>query len=79
MKRAGYTRAALVLGFILGRYFEDYFWLSFQSSGPLFFVKPVSLGIIAVIIGLYTFGPVLSFIKRRYGRSPIETASAGEL
>ncbi len=71
MKQWGYSRAALILGLILGKSFEGYFWLALQTSGPLFFLTPVSLGIIAVIIGLYTFKPILSLLQNRYGKPPL--------
>lgn len=73
MKRGNYTRAALTLGFILGKYFELYFFLALQTLGPLFFLRPTTLGIIAIIAGLYIYRPMLSFIQRRMGKAPIET------
>lgn len=79
MKRAGYSRAALVLGFILGGYLENYFWLAFQTSGPLFFMHPASLVILAVIVGLYAYRPILSFMKRHGGRSTVGPGIAGEV
>lgn len=68
MKRYGYNRAALVLGFILGGYFEGYFWLSLQTGGPFFWMRPASLIIIAIIVGLYAFGPIRSVVGRRRAR-----------
>lgn len=65
MKKFGYNRPALLLGFILGGYFEDYFWLSFQTSGPLFFLRPGCLIIMGIILALYTHEPLRHFIKRR--------------
>jgi putative tricarboxylic transport membrane protein len=78
MKRGGYTRASLILGFILGRFFESYFFLSLQTLGPLFFLRPSTLAIIAITISLYIYRPILSFIQRRMGRVPTEIPSAGE-
>ena len=71
MKRGGYSRAAMILGFILGSYFESYFFLALQTIGPFFFLRPITLGIIAVIISLYIYRPILSYMKRRSGRPPI--------
>jgi putative tricarboxylic transport membrane protein len=79
MKRGGYSRAALVLGFILGRFFEDYFFLALQTLGPFFFLRPTSIGIIVIIISLYIYRPVLSFMKRHGGMPPpVETDIAKE-
>jgi TctA family transporter len=79
MKRGGYARAALVLGFILGRFFENYFFLALQTSGPLFFLHPTSIGIIVITISLYIYRPILSFLKRNGGRPPADTDSAKEV
>jgi TctA family transporter len=65
MKRFGYNRPALLLGFILGGHFEDYFWLSLQTGGPLFFLRPSCLIIMAVILVLYGLEPIRHFIQRR--------------
>ena len=42
LKKGGFNLAALILGFILGRLFEHYFWLSFDGFGPLFWTSPMS-------------------------------------
>jgi TctA family transporter len=63
MKKAGYNRPALLLGFILGGYFEEYFWLALQTQGSLFFLRPASMVIIFVTIGLYAIEPLKLFIK----------------
>ena len=79
MKRGGYTRAAMILGFILGRFFESYFFLALQTSGPLFFLRPASLGIIAITLCLYIYRPIITFLQRRNGRSsPLDPGIAGE-
>lgn len=78
MKRGGYSRAAMVLGFILGRFFEGYFFLALQTMGPLFFLRPASLGIIVVIISLYVYRPIQSFMQRRRGRSALEEIAGEE-
>ncbi|MFB3885853.1 MAG: tripartite tricarboxylate transporter permease [Thermodesulfobacteriota bacterium] len=65
MKRYGYNRAALLLGFILGGYFEEYFWLALQARGAFFFLRPGCLIILAVMIFVYSFEPVKGFINRR--------------
>jgi putative tricarboxylic transport membrane protein len=50
MKAYHYNRAALFLGFVLGVMAEKYFGLSVSTYGPLFFLRPLSLAIIATTI-----------------------------
>jgi putative tricarboxylic transport membrane protein len=47
MKAYKYDRAALFLGFVLGVMAEKYFGLSMSTYGPFFFLRPISLAIIA--------------------------------
>ncbi|MDP2645404.1 MAG: tripartite tricarboxylate transporter permease [Desulfobacterales bacterium] len=65
MKKFGYNRPALLLGFILGGYFEAYFWLSYQTGGMFFFLTPGSLIIIGVIVISYLIDPVRQVIDHR--------------
>ncbi len=64
MKRYGYNRPALLLGFILGIYFEEYFWISLQARGPLFFLRPGCLVILALMIGLYSYEHIRAFVAK---------------
>ncbi|UCG65902.1 MAG: tripartite tricarboxylate transporter permease [Deltaproteobacteria bacterium] len=48
--KAGYPRVPIVLGFILGKMAETYFLISVSAFGPFFFLKPISLCILAVIL-----------------------------
>jgi TctA family transporter len=50
MKAYHYNRAALFLGFVLGVMAEKYFGLSLSTYGPLFFLRPISLAIIATTV-----------------------------
>ena len=68
MKRLGYSRAALCLGFVLGRLFEHYLLGSLKLSGPTFFLTPISLLIIAITIVLYTYGPIKRLLLKRKSR-----------
>ncbi|MBW1800347.1 MAG: tripartite tricarboxylate transporter permease [Deltaproteobacteria bacterium] len=65
MKKFGYNRPALLLGFILGGYFEEYFWLSIQTRGMLFFTRPACVVVIAVTVGLYALEPIKKIFRRR--------------
>lgn len=50
MERFGYNRPALLLGFVLGETIERNFEVSVKAHGPLFFMRPISLAIIAVTV-----------------------------
>lgn len=62
----GYSKASFMLGYILGVQAEKYFGLCMRTLGPLFFLHPVPLIFIMLII-LVIFGqPVKAiFTKRR--------------
>jgi putative tricarboxylic transport membrane protein len=62
----GYSRASLMLGYILGDMAEKYFGLCMRTLGPLFFLRPVPLIFILLII-LVMFGKPIKaiFTKRR--------------
>ena len=68
MKRFGFNRPALFLGFVLGYLFEKYFFIALAMSGPLFFMRPVSLGLIFFIIIIFALTPMRIWFQRWYGR-----------
>jgi putative tricarboxylic transport membrane protein len=68
MKRFNYPRPSLALGFVLGALFEHYLNLSLMTVGPLFFLRPISLIIIAITILVLAYGPIRSIIGRRKKR-----------
>jgi len=65
MKKYGFNRPALLLGWVLGNLFEKYLFIAYGTGGPLFFVRPISLTLIAVLLGLFLFQPVKKLIQRR--------------
>jgi putative tricarboxylic transport membrane protein len=65
MKRFGYNRPALFLGYVLGRPFEEYFFIALQTEGPLFFLRPISLTLILMIIALFAVRPIKNWFLRR--------------
>jgi len=71
MKKFDFSRPAFILGFILGMMFEKYFWLALKLQGPLFFMRPISLLLIVLIIGVLNFDSIRSgvarLLKRRAG------------
>ncbi|MFC1814473.1 tripartite tricarboxylate transporter permease [Thermodesulfobacteriota bacterium] len=65
MKRYGYSRPALLLGFVLGLLFEKYFWLSLKFWGPLFFMKPSFLIEMAIVLALFAY----PYLRKVFSRS----------
>ena len=68
MKISGYSRPALLLGFVLGGLFEKYSLLSIKIYGPLFFFRPIPLILLIIIILLliypYLMRVILDFRRR---------------
>jgi putative tricarboxylic transport membrane protein len=59
LDKYGYIKPALVLGFILGRLFESYLFLSMNLFGPLFiFSSPISCILVLCVIGLLAQDPL---------------------
>jgi len=58
MRYFGYNRPALILGVILGGLFEKYLFIAYETSGPLFFMRPISLGIIFFNVILIAIEPI---------------------
>ncbi len=52
IKRFGFSQPALLLGFVLGSLFEYYLWHSLDAYGKLFFLTPISMVLICIIIGV---------------------------
>lgn len=50
MERLYYSRAALLLGFVLGELIERYFLVSLKAHGPFFFMRPIALSIVALVL-----------------------------
>jgi hypothetical protein len=44
--------------------FEEYLWLSIKLHGPLFFFRPICLGMIALMIFLFAYIPIKSALGR---------------
>ncbi len=63
MSKLGYSRPAFVLGFVLGGMIEDYFWLAVKLQGPYFFLRPISLLLIALNVGVLAYAPIKSAME----------------
>ncbi|MFC1907310.1 tripartite tricarboxylate transporter permease [Chloroflexota bacterium] len=67
MRRYGYNRPGLFLGYILGSLLEKYLFIALGLAGPLFFLRPISLSLILIIFASIGFGPFKNWQKRRGG------------
>ncbi len=65
MERFAYSRPALLLGFVLGALFEEYFFHAYKTAGVLFFTRPLSLSIIAIIVVFLSLNRIRGFLGRR--------------
>jgi putative tricarboxylic transport membrane protein len=68
MKRYGYSRPALLLGFILGGLFENYSLLSIKLYGPLFFLRPIPMSLLMIMIILLNYSNIKRAISGWRGR-----------
>jgi len=67
MEKLDFSRAAMLLGFILGDLLEKYFFLSVGSAGPLFLLRPISLSIILLTLVVFLYNSVKNLLLRRKG------------
>jgi len=67
MRIFDFNRPAAFLGYILGSTFERYLFMAYKLGGPLFFLKPISLAIIFIIVFAFAYGPIKELLQRRRG------------
>ena len=66
MTRFGYSRPALLLGFVLGNLFEKYLFIGLGVAGPLFFMRPISLALIVLIIAVLFSKPIRNLLSHLF-------------
>ncbi|MDR5906720.1 tripartite tricarboxylate transporter permease [Franzmannia qiaohouensis] len=64
MKRAGWSRPAFLIGFVLAAGAETYFYQAVQFQGSSAFARP-GVAIIAAMIGISLFLPLLQHFRRK--------------
>ena len=64
MKRYGYSRATMVIGFVLGALVERHYLLAMRLFGLEFLLRPVTLGLI-IVFTIGFLGPVAMKLWRR--------------
>jgi putative tricarboxylic transport membrane protein len=72
MRRHGYSRPALILGFILGGLLENYALLSIKIYGPIFLFRPIPLTLLVVMFLILFYPQLKRSISRLRGRSSRE-------
>ena len=55
MKQAGYSRSAMLIGFVLGAVLEKNLFLARQLDGPAFFLQPVPLTLVIITISFLAY------------------------
>ncbi|NQT31628.1 MAG: tripartite tricarboxylate transporter permease [Deltaproteobacteria bacterium] len=71
MKLYGYSRPALLLGFVLGGLFENYSLLSIKIYGPLFFARPIPLTLLVIMALLLSYPHLkrgINNLRRRFSQ-----------
>ncbi|MBI4185933.1 MAG: tripartite tricarboxylate transporter permease [Chloroflexi bacterium] len=68
MRKFEFNLPALLVGYILGTLFEKYLFIALAASGPLFFMRPLSLSLIFIIIALFTTRPIMRLLRHRLER-----------
>jgi TctA family transporter len=74
MKLYGFSRPALLLGFVLAPLLENYLAISLSTYGPRFFMRPISLVILALII----MGALMPLYRHWRKRNSHDGDMAGE-
>jgi TctA family transporter len=70
LRRYHYSIPSLILGFIMGKLFEYYLWQSIDFNGPTFFMRPICLTLLFVVVLVLTsrfWSPVLKKLRRQGG------------
>ena len=65
MRELGFSRPALMLGFVLGVPVETYLHISLSAYGPWFFTRPISLVIAALILAGIMVPLIREFTRER--------------
>jgi putative tricarboxylic transport membrane protein len=61
MRKYGYSRPSLMLGFILGAMFENYSLLSIKIYGPLFMFRPIPIIMLVIMLVVLAYPGIRRF------------------
>jgi TctA family transporter len=62
-QRFGYNLGGMFIGYILGDLLENYLFVSLQVGGFLFFLTPISLFLIFLLIAFFIYAPAKNMLK----------------
>ena len=65
MRRYNFNRPSLFLAFILGGLFEKFLFIAIKVGGATFFVRPISMITMAIIVLLFVWGPIKRAFNQR--------------
>ena len=65
LEKAKLSRAALLLGFVLGAAVERYLNLSLNFHGPAFIFRPITLTIIIIAAVIFIFPYISKLVRKR--------------
>lgn len=69
MKELGYSRAAMLIGFVLGFAVEKNLYLAVQLSGPYFLLEPIPLTLSIITLVFVAYNVLAIFRDKRRARS----------
>lgn len=69
IQKFGFNVGSMLLGYILGSYFEDYLFVSIQTGGAFFFLKPTCLVLLAILILFFSWTPIKKIIKQKRNKA----------
>lgn len=77
MKKYGYSRATLVIGFVLGPLLEHYLQQSLQLFGPWFlFNRPIAFALLLVLVASILWSAFKAWLRIRERQDPAASASS---
>ncbi|MBI2832091.1 MAG: tripartite tricarboxylate transporter permease [Chloroflexi bacterium] len=68
LRKFGFNRPAIFLGFILGSLFEKYLFISLQTEGLQFIFRPSALATLLILVALFGYRWISEILSRQFGR-----------
>jgi hypothetical protein len=68
MRELGYSRAAMLIGFVLGFSIEKNLYLAVELAGPYFILRPIPLGLMMLTLGFLSYSIMSRITERKQQR-----------
>jgi len=68
MRELGYSRAAMLIGFVLGFSIEKNLYLAIELAGPYFILRPIPLGLTLLTLGFLGYNIITLLADRKQQR-----------